>query len=112
MKKAYRKCVDALGKNRIQLNEPLARHTYMKVGGPADLFFVAQNSNELKKAVRAAMKLSIPYFILGGGSNILVGDKGIRGLVIKNRADKITIHKFKGRMKDKKVVVEKDAAFS
>ncbi|MCH7951371.1 UDP-N-acetylmuramate dehydrogenase [Patescibacteria group bacterium] len=107
MKKAYRKCVDALGKNRIQLNEPLARHTYMKVGGPADLFFVAQNSNELKKAVRAAMKLSIPYFILGGGSNILVGDKGIRGLVIKNRADKITIHKFKGRMKDKKVVVEK-----
>lgn len=81
-----------LPKDRIKINEPLALHTYIKLGGPADFFTVAKNGDELAGAVLAAEKLGMPWFILGGGSNILVGDLGVRGLVIKNEARKITVN--------------------
>ncbi len=76
---------------RFKRNEPLAKHTTFKIGGPADLFFVAKNSQDLKKAVQSAQKLKIPYFVLGRGSNLLVSDKGFRGLVIKNNTSRIRI---------------------
>lgn len=107
MKPEYKKLINVLGEKRVQLNEPLANHTYMKVGGPADLFYLSRSVAELIKAVKAAIELKVPYFILGGGSNILVGDKGMRALVIKNRADKIAIKKFKGKIKNRKVALEK-----
>lgn len=108
MKNEFNKLIQELISNRVQLNEPLANHTYIKIGGPADLFFVAQSIEELTKAIHTAIHYGISYFILGGGSNILVGDKGIRGLVIKNRADKISIGKYTGRVKGKKLAI-KDA---
>lgn len=58
-------------------------HTYFKIGGPAKFFVVVNNKVDLLKAVNAAKKLDLKYFILGGGSNILVADKGFDGLVIK-----------------------------
>lgn len=64
----------------------LLDYTTMKVGGVADYFYVAQNIDELVKAVLAAKELGIKFFIIGGGSNILVSDDGFRGLVILNRA--------------------------
>jgi UDP-N-acetylmuramate dehydrogenase len=105
MIKNHKKLIEILGKDRVQLNELLSKHTYFKIGGPADLFFSAHNLDDLKNSVQASVNLNIPFFILGGGSNILVGDKGIRGLVIKNRADKITIHKFTGKIKGKNISV-------
>ena len=95
-----------LGKERVKFNESLARHTYFKIGGPADIFFTATSADELKLAVQAAGKVDIPYTILGGGSNVLVRDKGIRGLVIKNRADKISLVGFTGRVKESKAGVK------
>ncbi len=62
---------------------PLAPFTTFKIGGPADLFFRARTPEELTTAILTARELEIPYFLLGTGANILVGDKGFRGLVIR-----------------------------
>lgn len=80
-------------KNLFFENEPLANHTTLRIGGPADLFFRVQTVDQLVRAIKEAKKLAIPITILGGGSNILVGDKGIRGLVIKNETSGMEIGK-------------------
>lgn len=67
----------------VKENESLAKYTTFKIGGPAKYFYLAKNSDELLKAVKAAEELNIPYFILAGGSNLLVADSGFDGLVIK-----------------------------
>ena len=82
---------DALGRERTKRAEPLARYTTFKIGGPADLFYVATTPRELAEAVLAAGAFGVPYFLLGTGANILIGDRGIRGLVIKNDARQITL---------------------
>jgi len=105
MKKSYAELREILGKQRVKTNEPIAPYTYIKIGGPADLFFIATNITDLTKAVKAAIRLVVPYVVLGGGSNILVSDLGFRGLVIKNRADKISIKRYRGKIQGKKLAV-------
>jgi len=67
----------------IQENEPIARHTTFRIGGPARYFCGVSNEAELKEALLFAEKQAVPFFVLGGGSNILVSDNGFQGLVIK-----------------------------
>lgn len=76
--------LDALGE--LRRDEPLARHTTFGIGGPADLYLTVRGAENLKGAARAARDAGISVFVLGSGSNILVADAGIRGLVIDNRA--------------------------
>jgi UDP-N-acetylmuramate dehydrogenase len=78
-----------LGAGRLQRAVPLAPFTTFRIGGPADLFFEARTARELATAITAARELEIPYFLLGAGANILVGDGGFRGLVIRNVSDRI-----------------------
>ena len=73
-----------LDAKRLKRNEPLAQYTTFKIGGPADLFYDATSADDLAGAVTAARDLGIEYFVLGLGANILIGDKGFRGLVIRN----------------------------
>jgi UDP-N-acetylmuramate dehydrogenase len=80
--------IKSLGKERVKLNEPLAKQTTFGIGGPAAWFYEAKTQEELIKAVKLARKLKIPFFILGSGSNLLVSDKGWRGLVIKVKSQK------------------------
>jgi UDP-N-acetylmuramate dehydrogenase len=68
-------------------DEPLARFTTMRVGGPADLFVVAHNAFELRALVRFARARAIPFVMLGRGSNLVIADAGIRGLVIQAKAE-------------------------
>ncbi|TMK75966.1 MAG: UDP-N-acetylmuramate dehydrogenase [Actinobacteria bacterium] len=68
-------------------DEPLARFTTMRVGGPADLFATVHNSHELRAILRFARSRRIPYTLLGRGSNVVIADAGIRGLVVQNRAE-------------------------
>jgi UDP-N-acetylmuramate dehydrogenase len=68
-------------------DEPLARFTTMRVGGPADLFATAHNAHELRALVRFARSRGLPHFILGRGSDLVIADAGIRGLVIQVRAE-------------------------
>ncbi|MBQ7986388.1 MAG: UDP-N-acetylmuramate dehydrogenase [Clostridia bacterium] len=67
----------------IKKNELLKNHTSFKIGGPADEFAEVYNEEELKELIEYAKNKGIPYTIMGNGSNLLVSDKGIRGLVIK-----------------------------
>jgi len=72
----------ALGE-RARVGEPLARHTSFRIGGPADLLVSAGTVAELALVVRTAAAHALPLTVLGGGSNVLVGDGGIRGVVVK-----------------------------
>ena len=73
----------------IRLNEPLARYTTARLGGPADVLVEAASAEDLKRLVTAARKWGLPITILGGGANVLVSDAGLRGLVIINKAKRI-----------------------
>ncbi|MCC6386306.1 MAG: UDP-N-acetylmuramate dehydrogenase [Dehalococcoidia bacterium] len=70
----------------LRRDEPMSRHTTFGVGGPADLFVTIRDAAGLAAAARAATEAGAPVFVLGSGSNILVADRGIRGVVIDNRA--------------------------
>jgi UDP-N-acetylmuramate dehydrogenase len=72
---------------RATRDEPLAKKTTMRVGGPADLFATAHNAFELRALVRFARARELPWFVLGRGSNLIISDRGIRGLVIHVRAE-------------------------
>ena len=74
-----------LAKELPELKEKvlLKNYTTYKIGGPAKYFFIAKNKDELIRALELAKKNKLPVFILGGGSNLLVSDKGFKGLVIK-----------------------------
>jgi UDP-N-acetylmuramate dehydrogenase len=66
----------------IRENIILAKETTFNIGGPARYFFVAREKEDLIKAIKAAKQLKLPFFVLGGGSNVLFSDKGYKGLVI------------------------------
>ncbi|HUV81001.1 MAG TPA: UDP-N-acetylmuramate dehydrogenase [Patescibacteria group bacterium] len=75
----------------VKKNVSLAEQTTFKIGGRAKYFFSARMERDLIKAVTAAKKLKLPFFILGGGSNLLASDKGFKGLVIKMQNTKYQI---------------------
>jgi UDP-N-acetylmuramate dehydrogenase len=76
----------------IRLNEPLARYTTARIGGPANVLVEAASAQDLQSLVVAARQWELPFTILGGGANVLVSDRGLRGLVIINRAKHIEFH--------------------
>lgn len=88
----------SLGAQRVKLNENLSYHTFSKIGGPAECFYMATEKKELIGALDVCHQLKVPYFVLGGGTKVLISDKGIRGMVIKNKTGKIKIGSFKGRV--------------
>jgi len=75
-----------LGTDRVRTDEILAPYTTFRIGGPADLYYEARTADELAVAILASRRLGVPFFLLGLGANILVGDRGFRGLVIRNLA--------------------------
>jgi UDP-N-acetylmuramate dehydrogenase len=81
---SYGQLIARLDSGRLKRDEPLAQYTTFKIGGPADFFYDATSTEDLAGAVTAAREFGIEYFVLGLGANILVGDKGFRGLVIRN----------------------------
>ena len=107
----YQKFIGDIGKRyltngQLKLNELLSLHTTFRIGGPTKVFFKAKNVEELVGAVKICRKLKLPHFILGQGSNILVGDSGFKGVVIKNEARKIKILGYDGKIKNEKVKIK------
>ena len=84
MTETYKKLAAQLTESQLKRDEPLAPYTTFRIGGPADLLYNATTADDLAISVQAARDLDVPYFVLGLGANILVGDKGFRGLVIRN----------------------------
>lgn len=78
-----------LGPERLEIDAPLAPLTTFRIGGTADRMFRARNAEELASSVLAVRETEVPYFLLGKGANILVGDGGFRGLVIRCEVDGI-----------------------
>jgi UDP-N-acetylmuramate dehydrogenase len=74
---------ERLGPERMEVDAPLAPLTTFRVGGPADRLFHARTPDHLADSILAARDLGIPYFLLGRGANVLVGDRGFRGLVVR-----------------------------
>lgn len=92
----YKAVREVLGE-RLQEDINLAPFTTFKIGGPADLFVEAHTADELAQAIGAARACDVPHFLLGVGANILVGDLGFRGLVIRNCADRMAVEPESGR---------------
>lgn len=94
--------IDALenvaGPDRLRRDVPLAPFTTFKIGGPADLYFEARSADELEHILRAARETKVPFFLLGTGANILVGDRGVRGLVIRNASKHTSIDRLHNRL--------------
>lgn len=93
-------------KERIKQNEPMSKHTSFKIGGPAEFFIKILSIEELQKILEFAKKEKIKIIILGNGSNILVADKGIQGIVIKTNLKEITI---KNKKQNKVEITTDDA---
>ncbi|HET9908364.1 MAG TPA: UDP-N-acetylmuramate dehydrogenase [Anaerolineales bacterium] len=78
--------------DKVKENVLLAPYTSARIGGPADIFITADSAAELARIVKLLWKQEMPYTILGGGSNVLISDKGIRGVVVLNRAKAVRFH--------------------
>ena len=78
--------LSALDASRLTANAPLAPYTTFQIGGPADWLYEANSADDLAAAITSARAADLPWFVLGLGANVLIGDKGVRGLVIRNRA--------------------------
>ena len=90
MKDRYEKLAARLNQSQLTYDELLAPYTTFRIGGPADLFYSTTTADDLANAVLAARELQVPYFVLGLGANILVGDGGFRGIVIRNHAGRFS----------------------
>lgn len=77
------KLQNMIGEAKVLVNEPMASHTTFRIGGPADYFVMPETVEELAGVLKLCKEEQMPYFILGNGSNLLVGDKGFRGVVIQ-----------------------------
>ncbi len=77
----------------LQKNVSLKNYTTFKIGGPTKYFFRAREKEDLIKAIKMAKEFNLPFFILAGGSNLLMSDKGFNGLVVKNEARNFEIKK-------------------
>ena len=94
-----------LNKENLYYNEPMAKHTSFKIGGPADVFIKVDNIEELKEILKLSKENKIPLTIIGNGSNILVTDKGIRGITAKLNFKNIKIE----NIADNKEKIDVDA---
>jgi UDP-N-acetylmuramate dehydrogenase len=79
----YQRLIHEIPQGAIFQNESMKKHTSFRIGGPADILLIPSAVKEIQYAIQLCMDMDIPYLIMGNGSNLLVRDKGIRGLVIK-----------------------------
>lgn len=81
--KIENKFCTCLGSDNVKLQEPMSKHTTFRIGGPADFYLCPHSTKEVQQAVQICKEENLPYFILGNGSNLLVSDKGYRGVIIQ-----------------------------
>ena len=93
MKENYLKITEYIEEPKVRFDEPMAKHTTLKVGGPADVMVLPENVQDVIKVLRFAKEYNMPVTVIGNGSKLLVRDGGIRGLVVKigNKFSNISI---------------------
>lgn len=90
-KEIYNYIKDTLKISDVRIDEPMNKHTSFKIGGNADVFAIVNNKEEIKEVLKFSNENNIDIFILGNGSNILVKDNGIRGIVLKINLKEVNI---------------------
>ncbi|HID95456.1 MAG TPA: UDP-N-acetylmuramate dehydrogenase [Candidatus Latescibacteria bacterium] len=83
MTSPFKQGLDKVCKGRVRFNEPLSRHTSFGIGGPCDAFIYPADLEDLQKVLALCKEQEVPVFVIGNGTNLLVGDGGIRGAVLK-----------------------------
>ncbi|MDO4600409.1 MAG: UDP-N-acetylmuramate dehydrogenase [[Ruminococcus] gnavus] len=81
--RVYKELCDILGEENVLREEPMRAHTTFRIGGPADYFVTPESEEQVQAVIALSRREKIPYYILGNGSNLLVGDQGYRGLIIQ-----------------------------
>ena len=102
--------IESLADFNIKYNEPLAPYTTWNIGGPAEMLVVTNTADELVRVIKAAIKFDTPYTILGGGSNVLISDNGIKGLVVINKSREIEI--IDNNEENKELTADEATAFN
>lgn len=77
-----RRFCEIVGENKVLEQEPMARHTTFRIGGPADYFVELGSIEQIRAAIQVCREENLPWFVLGRGSNLLVSDKGYRGVIL------------------------------
>lgn len=97
MTNIFKELQKKLGKEQVLENEPMSKHTSFRIGGPADYFVKVSNLAEIKFVLELVEKNNIPLTVIGNGTNLLVSDKGIRGIVLKPEFNDFTVKRTKNR---------------
>ena len=79
----YQDLCECVGADQIRRDEPMKLHTTFRVGGPADYFVMPENSQQVKQVIKICQEAGVPWYVVGNGSNLLVGDGGYRGVIIQ-----------------------------
>ena len=79
----YEELCSAASEQHVLKDEPMSGHTTFRVGGPADYFVTPADTGEIRGVIRLCRDRNVPYYIVGNGSNLLVGDRGYRGVIIQ-----------------------------
>jgi len=88
----FKTLYEVIDRANIMIDEPMKNHTYFKVGGPADILVTPENISEIQAVIKICKQNGVKYFLIGNGSNLLVKDGGIRGVVIKlSKINKIQV---------------------
>ncbi len=96
--KIYELLTNEIKQGIVKIDEPMRKHTNFKIGGNADVFVIAKNIEEIKSVIKFSKENNILLTILGNGSNVLVSDKGIRGIVLQVGTKEIKIEKQKNAL--------------
>lgn len=81
--KIYEIMREFLPESQVKINEPMKNHTSFRIGGPADIMVLPANIKEVTSIIEVCRQNDIPFFVMGNGTNLLVKDEGIRGVVMK-----------------------------
>ena len=79
----YQKLCEIVGTEQVLTDEPMKKHTTFRIGGPADYLVLPQKTEEIGEIVACCKKMNVPWYVMGNGSNLLVADQGVRGVVIQ-----------------------------
>ena len=85
--------LEIVGEENVKVDEPMSMHTTFRIGGPADYFFTPEKKEQGSEIVTACKEAGISYYVIGNGSNLLVGDFGYRGLILQigNKMSELTV---------------------
>lgn len=111
MQNTYNKLVNLLLPVSVKPNELLSSYTTLRIGGLGEFFIVAKTQDELVKAIKAALEMKLPYTVLGGGTNVLISDEGVKGLVIRNETKDIKMIGMTGIKKARDILDSQKTVF-